>query len=400
MSPSLRAPSLLSRVAALNLIASLSVSIFVVGAILVRSPRISAQDDAQDTSSALEAAIEGEAESPVEPGASTIYDEIRLKDGSLVIGEIVSMAGGNLEVKTAFAVNETVTIQWSAIDSIRTARAHAFRLADGSSLRGRVLRTENGSLVIAGESVEGTMAVPLAAVQDVNPPETKDVTLTGNLSLGVQIADGNTQTKGASFVGEIVARSERQRLTLRGAWNYAEDSVSGVTARNTLGTIKYDFFLTERVFLFASALFEEDRFQDLNLRTALAAGPGYQFVKRGDFEDRWLSGLEIYGEVGIAYFNEDFRMGADNRYVSARWSLKADLPLNDRLSLFHFHEGYPGLEDLEDLYILTQQGIRLTIWEGFLATLQVNWRWDNTPSPGFERSDTLYLVTLGYQFEI
>ena len=52
--------------------------------------------------------------------------------------------------------------------------------------------------------------------------------------------------------------------------------------RNSRGTIKLDFFLTKLLYWFASAYFEQDTFQDLKLRTALATGPGYQLLDRGD----------------------------------------------------------------------------------------------------------------------
>jgi hypothetical protein len=62
------------------------------------------------------------------------------------------------------------------------------------------------------------------------------------------------------------------------------------------------------------------------------------------------------------------------------------------------HEGYPSLDDREDVYILSQTGLRMTIVKNFVGTVQVNHRWDNTPKPTFDRLDTLYLWTLGYSF--
>ena len=111
--------------------------------------------------------------------------------------------------------------------------------------------------------------------------------------------------------------------------------------------------------------------------------------------------LEGYAEVGLAYFDEDFRTGPDNDFVAGRWALNLDWEfLPDKMSLFHRHEGFPGFEALEDLYIVREQGLRVFLTSNFIANLQVNWRWDNTPAAGFERSDTLYLVTLGYNFDI
>ena len=164
--------------------------------------------------------------------------------------------------------------------------------------------------------------------------------------------------------------------------------------------MKYDHFLTEELFFFGSVLVEEDSFQDLNLRTALAAGPGYQFVEAGDLEPSYLKGLAAYGEIGLSYVDEDFRQAGDKSYLAAKWSLNMDWKILPRLSLFHHHEGYPSLADMDDFYITTETGIRVSIYENFVSTLQVSWRWDNSPSPGFGRSDTNYLQTLGYTFDL
>lgn len=342
-----------------------------------------------------------QAETDATPKAEpTAFDQVRLKDGSVILGEIQGLEGGTLSIKTAFGVDEIVKVKWAEIESVQTGASHNFVLSDGSSLKGRITATDGGMATVAGDTV-GETTIKLSDVTGVNPPPKKDVELVGNINFGGSVADGNTQTKTASLSANAVAQSERQRLTLGAAWNYSENSISGLTARNTSASIKYDFFISERVFLYGGAFFEEDTFQDLNLRTALSAGPGYQFVKKGDMEPgTWYEQLEVYSEVGLAFFNEDFKTGADNRYLAARWAVRADLPISDRLGLFHYHQGYPGLEDLSDLYITTEQGVRFTIWDGFISTVQVNWRWDNTPSPGFERSDTLYLFTLGYQFKL
>ena len=341
-----------------------------------------------------EAARDKEAE-PDKKTESPLFDEVTLKDGSVILGEIADMTSGTLSIKAAFGADGVVKIKWDQVARIETGHDHKFQFADGSLLKGKILLEDGKTMVLVSGLLRGPL--DLEKVSAINPTEKKDVDVTGVINFGSSVADGNTQTKTASFNTEVVARTERQRITLKGAWNYAENE-SSITARNTKGSIKYDFFLNKRFFLFASALFEEDKFQDLNLRTALSGGPGYQFIMQGDYSEWWLEGLELYTEAGLAFFNEDRRVGVDDRYIAARWAIKLDWPFSDKITLFHNHEGFPGLERIDDLYISTEQGIRLTIWEGFVSTLQVNWRWDNTPSPGFERSDALYLVTLGYQF--
>jgi putative salt-induced outer membrane protein YdiY len=325
-------------------------------------------------------------------------DEVTFRDGTILKGEIVSMTDGSITIKTA--VGGEVKATWAEVAGVRSGTSLQFVLKDGTELRGAAVPDADGVLRIVSALLTEPVTVDTGSVTAINPPATKPVTYKGNVSVGVSLSDGNTRNRSASLLGDFEARSKRQRLTLGGSYNYAEDSES-VTQRDSRGRLKYDFFPTERFYIFTNAFLEYDEFQDLNLRTALSAGPGYQFIDPGDFTSPYFSKLQLYGEAGLAYFNEDFQEAPDNSYAAGRWSIRADWPLTPLgLTAFHFHEGYPGLEDAKDLYITTEQGLRFLFWGNFASTLQVNWRWDNTPAAGKRRSDTLFLFTLGYSFEL
>ncbi len=327
-----------------------------------------------------------------------VFDEIDMKDGSRIVGEIANMVGDTMTVKTAFGGD--IKVAWKEVKSIKTAKPYTFVVGDGKTqLHGLAQGAGEDSLDIRANAIAQASTVTLASITAINPPEKKAVIYKGNISLGTSLSDGNTRNRTLSLLSELEARAERLRLSVKGNYNYAEDETS-VTAQNGKASLKLDFFLTKRLYFFASSLFEHDDLQSLELRTALSAGPGYQFIDKGDFAEEWLKEMQLYGEAGLAYFDENYKRAKDKSYVSARWSVKFDWPiLPKQLVLFHFHEGYPGLERAEDLYISTEQGVRIAILAGLVATLQVNWRWDNTPASGFHRSDTLYLATLGYGFE-
>ena len=320
-------------------------------------------------------------------------NHVRLKDGSLIKGDILKLEGGALLLGTGFG--QDVLVPWSEISELSSDKKLRIDLSDETVLQGTLRTGEDGKLRATIADSEGEIALPMTAVAAIN---VEPISYTGNLNFGGAVSDGNTRTKTATANAEFIARSKRQRLTLRGAWNYAQDQ-DGLTARNTRGSIKYDFFLTKKWYLFAGALFEGDEFQDLDLRTALSGGVGYQILEKGEAASDLLKRLAAYVEAGLAFFSENFDVGQDQEYISARWAMRADWDLvPDKLILFHSHEGYPGLEESDDLYIYSEQGIRLPIVAGLNATFQVNWRWDNTPSAGLQRSDTLYLATVGYTF--
>jgi putative salt-induced outer membrane protein YdiY len=238
----------------------------------------------------------------------------------------------------------------------------------------------------------------MESISALNPIIQAPVIYSGSLTGGYSQTTGNSHLKNASLLGDFVARGEQLRLTLNGRYIYG-DNANTLIARNARGTIKLDFFMTKRVFWFVSAYFENDRFQDLKMRTALASGPGYQFVDRGEYGGL-LKDMTLYAEAGLAYFNEDFRTANDTSSTRGRASIKLNWPLlDDKVTLYHFSEFYPSLQNTKNYYLTMDNGVRFKIFEGFVSGFQVTTRLNSNPSPGTGDTDNLYLMTVGYSFD-
>lgn len=323
-------------------------------------------------------------------------DIVMLKNGSTVYGEILDMGEGKLRIKTSFAAEETITITWAEVVQVTTDHPLPFLLKDGTVLVGTVVESEKGTLKVKVDPLGVAVPIPFDMVTSVNAPAKPPVELQGNFTLGMAGASGNSELKNFSALGELVATSEKLRLTLIGRYVYGESN-SQLAVRNSRGTVKLDFFLTKRVYLFTSAFFEQDTFQDLNLRTALAAGPGYQFLNKGDLKGPYVKEMQLYGEAGLAYFNEDFKIKPDQTSTRLRWSIKWDWPIiKDKIAVYHFNEFFPSVENSQDFYLTTDQGFIFQLIRNFVAKLQVTYRYNNRPPPGIQESDTIYLITFGY----
>ena len=214
--------------------------------------------------------------------------------------------------------------------------------------------------------------------------------LQGRLNLGFDADRGNTDKDNYHVDGEVNARMKRHRAKL--AFEYNREKTDGrETDDNTIVSAKYDYFLTKLWFAFLNASFERDKFEDLNRRTATGGGAGYQFF---DTEERDLS-----AEFGFSYVTEGFSTQKDKDYPAARWSINYQEALfRNRAEAFHSQEGLLGLENTSDLIIRTRTGLRFRLVRGFLATLQANFDWDNSPVRGKTGTDTAYLLTLGYEW--
>ncbi len=345
---------------------------------------------------ALRAADAAVLASPAPPAKPKV--EVFLKDGSQVIGTLDSMTENKLKVDTAFA--KTVEIDWAEVVALTTDTPASFVLSDGSTIKAQAVRTAQGGIELRPAGLN-----PLPVTHDqivaINPPAKPAMTFKGFLAASAAVNDGNTHNRAATLSGEFSARSERQRFTVSGIYNYADDNNHVLSARNWRGNIEYDFYLTKRLYLFAAALFQNDKFQDLRLRTALSAGPGFQVIDKGYFKQSWLSQLEVRASAGLAFFDEDFYRAKDRSYLAARWALNVLWPIiPDKIILFHNHEGFPSLENRKDLVILTEQGVRLSILKNLFAAFQLNWRWTNNPPDELRRADTTFLFSLGYNFDL
>ncbi|HKO31335.1 MAG TPA: DUF481 domain-containing protein [Nitrospiraceae bacterium] len=332
------------------------------------------------------------------PVAPAPLDMVTLKDGSVIYGEVIEMSGGVLLIKTDAAADKTVKLNWASVEKLAINHPIPFHLKEGSVLIGTATEGPNGTLNVQAEPLKGTIQVPMDAITAVNPIVQAPVIYSGSLTGGYSQTTGNSQLKNASLLGELVARSEQIRLSINGRYIYG-DNANTLIARNARGTSKLDFFITKRFFWFLSAFFENDRFQDLKMRTAFASGPGYQFVDRGDF-DGLLKDMTFYAEAGPAYFNEDFRVAADTASTRVRASMKFNWPLlDDKITLYHFSEFYPSVDNTKNYYLTMDNGVRFKIFHGFVSGFQVTTRLNSNPAPGTGDTDNLYLMTLGYSFD-
>ncbi|HKR79787.1 MAG TPA: DUF481 domain-containing protein [Nitrospira sp.] len=332
------------------------------------------------------------------PVAAAPIDTVTLKDGSVIYGEVLEMDGGILLLKNPANPDNLIKLKWDNVAKLTVTHPIPFHLKEGTILNGTTSEGPDGVLVIHAEPLKGTMEVPMTDIKSVNPLVQAPVIYIGNLTGGYSQTTGNSHLRNASLIGELVARSEQLRLTMNVRYVYGDDAGRLIT-RNARGTIKLDFFITKKLFWFTSAYFEQDSFQDLKLRTALATGPGYQWVDRGDYSGI-TKDMTFYSEAGLSYFNEDFSVAPDKASLRARISLKFNWPIfEDAITIYHFSELFPSLQDTSDVYFTMDNGVRFKVWQGFVTSFQITTRYNSRPAPGTTDTDQLYLITLGYAFD-
>lgn len=321
---------------------------------------------------------------------NSLADEIRLKNGDRLSGQVIRMESGKLILKTMYAGD--ISIIWQEVASVMTDGSVKVMLKDETALEGTSLAIEEGKMMLETGKLEAPASFNLADVKAINPLPVKPVKINTRVNASVTSERGNTKSDNYYFDGEFVARTEKNRYKIGGELS-KEESDGTTTSQNWLAYGNYSHFLDKKWYLYADTLFEHDEFKDLDLRTTLGGGAGYQI-----FETPLLN-LSI--SAGLAKVDENFDVAEDNDYSAGQWSMNYDQYFFKKfVQLFHVHTGFVSFEDSDDWFLKTRTGLRFPVYKGLTATLQYNFDYDNQPSVDAEKKeDTKFIFLLGYEFK-
>jgi hypothetical protein len=281
-------------------------------------------------------------------------DEVRLKNGDRLTGQVVRMEAGKLILKTSYAGE--ISMVWQEVASLKTDDSVKVVLKDETALEGNTLSIEDGKMMLETAKIEVPVSFSLADVKAINPEPIKTVNITSRANVNITSERGNTDSDNYYFDGEFVARTKKNRYKIGGELS-KEESDGTTTAQNWLTYGNYSHFLSKKWYLYADTLFEHDEFKDLNLRSTLGAGAGYQI-----FETPLLN-LSI--SAGLAKVDENFDVAEDNDYSAGQWSVNYDQYFFKKfVQLFHVSTGFVSFEDTNDWFYRTRTGLRFPVYKG------------------------------------
>lgn len=295
-------------------------------------------------------------------------DDLRLSNGDRLTGSVVSLAGGSLVFKTSHG---ELKVPWADVMGLTVEEPLVVRTIDGQV-----------TTFIGGR-------VDIATVEALSRPE-PPLAWDGGANAGFLATGGNTDVNSLRLDAELIARARANRYRADAIVNRAEDA-GRRTASNWTFSGRYDRFVTERLYVNGSAIFTDDEFRDLDLRSALGAALGYQVI------DTELARLSAEG--GVGWVNENFATVPDDRYGALRESATLDVFVaGERVVLFHRHDGYYGVTGDDNLFLKMQNGVSLGLAGGFVTRAQVDLDYDRSPAPGRMSTDRSFALTLGYRF--
>jgi putative salt-induced outer membrane protein YdiY len=306
--------------------------------------------------------------------APTWADEIEVRNGDRLTGEVVKMEDNILTLNTKYG---EMKIDWAKVVRLRSTKP--MRVKVPSEQKGVVTDFFLGGYElrhVTELSQDGPIA--LSQVKGINIGRIRH---DGPVTVGGNHTSGNTNTKAVNAIGRATLQAHRRRLYVEAKYNYGEAN-GGVTTRNWSGQLKYDYFISDKVFLNNVGMLEHDRFQHLQLRTTVGAGAGYQFLS--------TNRTTLSGTLGMGYVNEDYTTLRRTETPSLHCAYRLEHTVLPRIKLFQRFDGFYDLKAANAVRITTDQGVRVTVYQTLYVSSEYDYRLNTVPAPGRKKVDDAY----------
>jgi putative salt-induced outer membrane protein len=234
-------------------------------------------------------------------------DQITLKNGDRLTGTIEKSDGKELVIKTEFAGE--VTVQWSAVQDIKSDQELHVGLKNGQTVVGPV-NSADGKIEVSSktagnvEAAKENIVVMRSDAEQIAWERLQHPGLlqgwAGGINVGFGLTAGNSETRNLALAFNGIRTGLRDKLTLYAGSVYATSATAtpNVTANNNKGGLRYDRDITKRLFGFVNADFFSDALQDLNIRAVGGGGLGFHVIKSD------ATTLDLLG--GVNYTHENY----------------------------------------------------------------------------------------------
>ncbi|MGH9682463.1 MAG: DUF481 domain-containing protein [Candidatus Acidiferrales bacterium] len=340
---------------------------------------------------------------------AALADTVVLKNGSKLVGTIVSSDGKDLTVKTDYAGD--LKVQWSAVQELVSDEPLYVITKDQKTVSGAV--TTEGSNLIVHTANAGTVSVAFADVTTIRSGAEQQAYENslhpgiiegwkGGLDVGFALARGNSETTNLNTAFTADRKTLHDEITLYASSLYSKNNAAGggVTANAILGGAKYDRNLTGRLFAFASADYTHDQLQDLDLRSIYSAGLGWHVINTPTTtfdalaglnytRETYSAGLTTAGAVsGVSRNLPGITLGENLTHKFGSASLASEQ--------FYF---YPDLADLNQYRFALDAGwvTKINNWLGWQMSVSDRYV-TNPPILGTKSNDLIFSTGLNISF--
>ena len=339
-------------------------------------------------------------------------DQVTLKNGDRLTGTVVKSDGKTLVLHTDAAGD--VTIQFAAIQEIKTDQELHVSLKDGKTAVGPVSTTD-GKIEIATKT-GGTVEAPkddVTLMRNDAEQAAYDKSLhpglkhgwNGGANVGFSIARGNSQTENLALAFNAVHPTLNDKITLYASSIYTKNDLATPSSVANLeqGGLRYDRNINPRLFAFGAADFMSNGLQFLDLRAVYTGGFGFHAIKSDATTLNFLGGINFTHETYsngplIAGTNAFASYGVTNKFAALTLGEELNHKLGKSTVVTQNFYFYPDLKDTSQYRGTFNLGTvtKLSKWLGWQN--QFGDIYVSNPPEGAKKNDIIITTGLNFSF--
>jgi putative salt-induced outer membrane protein len=232
-------------------------------------------------------------------------------------------------------------------------------------------------------------------------PAKEDGQWRGAFSAGLAVASGNTKSTNFNASVDMLRATKEDKITLFLTSLYGTRDVAGKnekTANLTRGGVRYDWNLSDRMFVFGLLEAEQDKIQRLDSRFIGGAGVGYKVIKEKDTSFDLFAGLtgrrdsKTETVARIAPLVGTFDQKVTSTSTELLLGEESNHKLSDSVSFKQRLAVYPNLKNSGEYRAQFDSGLVVGLAAGVNLQVSLSDRYNSEAALGTKKSDLLFLT--------
>jgi putative salt-induced outer membrane protein YdiY len=346
--------------------------------------------------------------------ATAFADVVTLKNGDRVTGTLVTVKGGNLELKSDILGD--LTVPMAQVTSFSATKPTVVVVKGQAPIQGQLELDPSGNWKVTSNG--NVQTVPAAGADLIMPAEAfsaLEKTATpwqdwkGSASLGYSLQRGDQDT--SSFATSVNAVRERPATpiferhwrtdytltTLLSSATETTTATTGttpttesVTSRTFSTNLRQDYLFTPDNFVFGFVQFDHVGAQGLYLRQTYGGGYGHDLIKTA------RTNFSLLG--GITYVHEKFFTGVYDSSPQALAGEKLGIQITKRVRLDHDVNFYPDLSHGGQYRFDTATTLSAKLSGKFSLNTGIIDLYLSNPATGAMKNNVNFTTGIGYTF--
>ncbi len=327
-------------------------------------------------------------------------DEVVLKNGNHLTGDIVKLDDNKLVLKTDFA--DDIHIKWDAVSSFSAKTPLVVQTADKKIAVTSLERKDNMIAMNTGTAQPVEIeAANVKTLRSQGEQDSYEASLhpglmagwAGGANFGLALATGNSETLSVSTGMNLNRATLNDKISLYATSVYNKDNAAdAVTANAIQGGLRYDRNINKKMFVYVGSDFEYNDLQKLNIRAIPSGGLGYHAIA----SQRTV--LDLF--AGLAWTYENYGTGVTNNIFSPSFGeeLSHKLTANTVFKEKAFFFPYVTGDQAGQYRFAFDSGVSTKISRWLTWQTSLSDHYVSNPLPGTKGNDLLLSTGLGLTF--